>query len=115
MPLELDLSSIPIWLNLRHVPLELFSLEGLSHIVSVIGTPLYMDRITVSCKRLTYAKMCVEIGVDRDIHSFVKVLMRDGSFVHIGVEVPWYPQKCMSCKVFGHNDKTCYLGSLGED
>ncbi|XVF88326.1 hypothetical protein PTKIN_Ptkin19aG0040900 [Pterospermum kingtungense] len=66
-----------------------------------------MDRFTASCKRLAYAKVCIEIGIDQEIPNTVKVIMKDGSISHVLVHVPWYPQKCNTCKVFGHNDKTC--------
>ncbi|XVF59307.1 hypothetical protein PTKIN_Ptkin07bG0265200 [Pterospermum kingtungense] len=55
------MSRPPVWLHLRNVPLELFTQDGLSCIVSVIGNPLYMDRITTSQKRLAYAKVCIEL------------------------------------------------------
>ncbi|XVF39101.1 hypothetical protein PTKIN_Ptkin01aG0008300 [Pterospermum kingtungense] len=64
---------------------------GLNHIASVIGIPLYIDQITATCKRLSYAKVCVEIDVDKEIPSSVKVVMNDGSIMPIAVEVPWYP------------------------
>lgn len=89
------------------MPLELFSKEGLSYIASVIGIPLYMDRITASSTRLFYAKVCIEIDVKYEIPSIVKVMLKDGSISHVKVEVPWNPHKCKKCKVFGHNEKSC--------
>lgn len=66
-----------------------------------------MDRTTASRTRLTYAKVCIEVDVKAEIPSTVKVMMRDGSITHIGVEVPWNPPKCNVCKIFGHNSKSC--------
>ncbi|XVF43773.1 hypothetical protein PTKIN_Ptkin02bG0067200 [Pterospermum kingtungense] len=82
-------------------------LKALSHIASVIGIPLYMDQITATCKQLSYAKVCVEIGMDKEIPSSVKIVMKHGSIVPIATEVPRYPQKCKGCNIFGHNEKTC--------
>lgn len=56
--------------------------------------PMYMDRVTTSCKRLEYAKVCIEIDVKKDIPDLVKVVLRDGSIAHVKVEVPWNPSKC---------------------
>lgn len=85
------------------MPLELFTHQGLSHIASVIGVLMYMDWITASCKRLEYAKVCIEVDAKRDIPNLVKVVLRDGSIAHIKVEVPWNPSKCQNCKIFRHN------------
>ncbi|MBA0814024.1 hypothetical protein Gohar_019874 [Gossypium harknessii] len=48
---------LPVWIHLKHVPLELFTGGGLSYIASALGNPLYMDRITASKQRLPYAKL----------------------------------------------------------
>ncbi|MFQ6671301.1 hypothetical protein Gotur_035896 [Gossypium turneri] len=56
---------LPVWIHLKHVPLELFTGGGLSYIASALGNPLYMDRITASKQRLPYAKVCVELSVDQ--------------------------------------------------
>ena len=37
---------LPIWVHLGNVPLELFTLDGLSYIANAIGNPLYMDKCT---------------------------------------------------------------------
>ncbi|XVF48086.1 hypothetical protein PTKIN_Ptkin03bG0162900 [Pterospermum kingtungense] len=41
---------------LRYVPLELFTLRGLSYIASGIGKPLFMDKYTAAKERVAYAK-----------------------------------------------------------
>lgn len=105
--LTLDLTKIPIWLHLCYIPLKLFNQDGFSHIASVIGKPLYMDNVTVACKRLAYAKVCVKVDVSTVIPTFVKLIMRDDSIALIIVEVHWYPLKCGTCMLFGHTDKSC--------
>ncbi|XVE58896.1 hypothetical protein DITRI_Ditri04bG0205600 [Diplodiscus trichospermus] len=81
MSLDLDLTRVPVWIHLRHVPLELFTKSGLSYIASAVGNPLYMDRITATHQRLSYAKVCVEIDVRAEILEFIEVRMRDGTVV----------------------------------
>ncbi|MBA0600693.1 hypothetical protein Gorai_003894, partial [Gossypium raimondii] len=56
---------LPVWIHLKHVPLELFTGGGLSYIASALGNPLYMDGITASKQRLPYAKVCAELSVDQ--------------------------------------------------
>lgn len=106
-PLEINLSKVPVWLHLKGVPLELFNRDGLSYIASVIGKPLCMDPATAARKRLTFAKVCIEMEAGKEIPEHVKVVMRDGSITLIAVEVPWSPTKCTKCNSFGHTVKTC--------
>ncbi|MBA0725908.1 hypothetical protein Golax_001769 [Gossypium laxum] len=65
---------LPVWIHLKHVPLELFTGGGLSYIASALGNPLYMDGITASKQRLPYAKVCVELSVDQVLPRFVLLM-----------------------------------------
>ena len=94
-------------MHLGNVPLELFTAEGLSYIASAIGNPLYMDKFTASRSRLAFAKICVEMEAASTIPRFIDVKMRDGSYVSVSVDVPWFPHKCSKCSIFGHTDKVC--------
>ncbi|KAL0313776.1 UNVERIFIED_CONTAM: hypothetical protein Scaly_2901800 [Sesamum calycinum] len=52
-------NQIPVWVRLKHLPMEYWTDEGLSTVASGIGTPLYSDGITKNCSRLDYARVCV--------------------------------------------------------
>lgn len=58
-----QLSKIPIWVQFSNVPLEFWNEEGLSYIASAVGVPLCADAAIESGKRLSYARICVEISV----------------------------------------------------
>ena len=105
--LQFKMVKLPLWIHLHKVPLELFTQKGLSYIASGIGSPMYMDKITASQQRLSFAKICVEVEPARPISRSIEVVMKDGSSVSIIVEVPWYPLRCPFCAIFGHGDKTC--------
>ncbi|KAL0310907.1 UNVERIFIED_CONTAM: hypothetical protein Sangu_2385400 [Sesamum angustifolium] len=47
---------IPVWIRLKHLPMEYWTDEGLSTVASGIGTPLYTDGITKDCSRLDFAR-----------------------------------------------------------
>ncbi|XVF61483.1 hypothetical protein PTKIN_Ptkin08bG0133300 [Pterospermum kingtungense] len=61
-----------------NVPLELFTLMGLSYIASGIGNPLYMDRFTANRELVAYAKVCVENDVSKPISKKLFVRLEDG-------------------------------------
>ena len=101
------MAKLPIWIQLANIPLELFTQKGISYIASGLGNPLYMDRITARQQRLAFAKVCVEIDAGMEIPRFLEVELRNGSTVHVQVDIPWIPIKCSHCKIFGHADKAC--------
>ena len=59
---EAAVNRIPIWILLYNVPVELWTQKGLSYIASAAGTPLFADSATLSRKRLSYARVCIEIN-----------------------------------------------------
>lgn len=96
-----QVNRIPIWAQLYNVPLDLWTTTGLSYVASALGKPLYADRMTESCKRLNYAKICVEVDVNSELPNSFDVLA-DGDKFSIKVWYPSKPLKCGKCKVFGH-------------
>ncbi|OMO51164.1 reverse transcriptase [Corchorus capsularis] len=94
--LDFDMRKFPLWITLKHVPLELYTKLGLSFIASGLGNPLYMDRATALKQKLSIAKVCVEVDLE------VVIELKDGTSVSIEIEVPWRPPKCCTCNVFGH-------------
>ena len=57
-------ASVPIllvWALLYNVPVEFWTPKGLSYIASAIGQPLFADTTTLSRKRLTFARVCIEV------------------------------------------------------
>ncbi|XP_039007104.1 uncharacterized protein LOC120134738 [Hibiscus syriacus] len=105
--LSFDISKIPIWVHLYNIPLELFSQAGLSYIASGIGIPISMDSVTASKSMLEFAKVCVEIGVNDEIPKSVGIVLQDGQYSSVYVEIPWLPPRCKKCKIFGH--KNCLV------
>ncbi|KAL0286507.1 UNVERIFIED_CONTAM: hypothetical protein Sradi_7146000 [Sesamum radiatum] len=85
-------TQIPVWIRLRHLPMEYWTDEGLSTVASGIGTPLYTDGITKDCSRLDFAR-------------FLRNGKEDPK--RIDVEYEWLPQRCKNCCSLGHVSATC--------
>ena len=60
-------ASVPIWVHIHNIPLEYWNVEGLSHIASAIGRPLHVDRMTATCRRISYARICIEVSADQEL------------------------------------------------
>jgi hypothetical protein len=54
------LSKVSVWVKLHKVLLEYWTNKGLSYVASALGVPLHAIT-TLTHKKLTYARVCVEI------------------------------------------------------
>ncbi|CAL5376465.1 unnamed protein product [Camellia sinensis] len=102
-----EFSSVPLWVKLYNVPLELWSEEGLGYIASILRTPLYLDEPTFKRSRLTFARICIKVPANKEIPKSFKINLGYGDPYEIQVEVPWKPQRCDGCKTFGHITNLC--------
>ncbi|KAL0302121.1 UNVERIFIED_CONTAM: hypothetical protein Scaly_3043300 [Sesamum calycinum] len=67
-------TQIPVWIRLRHLPMEYWTDEGLSTVASGIGTPLYTDGITKACSRLDFARVCIMLDYNSDLPKHLVVI-----------------------------------------
>ncbi|GKC49405.1 RNA-directed DNA polymerase, eukaryota, reverse transcriptase zinc-binding domain protein [Tanacetum coccineum] len=69
---------IPLWISLFNVPLEAWSVKGISTIASRLGRPIKMDKLTADmCKegsgRLGYARVLVEVDAGKEYVDKVEI------------------------------------------
>ncbi|KAK3218488.1 hypothetical protein Dsin_012458 [Dipteronia sinensis] len=106
-------SKIPVWVKLFNIPYEYWNEEGLSHIASAVGKPLYADSLTESMKRISYARVCIEIDATCELVDSFDLFMGDNSEPNLGesveilVEYQWKPKIYTKCKSFSHSITTC--------
>ncbi|KAL2230734.1 UNVERIFIED_CONTAM: hypothetical protein Sindi_1667800 [Sesamum indicum] len=108
---KLKHTQVPVWIRLRHLPVELWTVEGLSTVASGIGRPLYPDAITRPCTRLDFPRVCVMLDVSSKLPKHIIIMMpkEEGGEITctIDVEYEWLPPKCTSCMTLGHTTKVC--------
>jgi hypothetical protein len=106
-------SKIPIWAKFYNVPHEFWTGNGLSYIASAVGRPLYADSLTETHKRISFARVCIEVDASSElIDSFDLMLNGDvpgmsPTSVEIKVDYQWKPKICTLCKSFGHTTGSC--------
>ena len=64
--------SVPVWIKLGRIPLELWTDAGLAVVASAIGKPLSFDLATKE-RRLSYARICVELNVESTMPAEITV------------------------------------------
>ncbi|KAL2223863.1 UNVERIFIED_CONTAM: hypothetical protein Sindi_2961300 [Sesamum indicum] len=110
---KLKHTQVPVWIKLRHLPVELWTEEGLSIVASGVGKPLYPDAITRACTRLDFARVCVMLDVNSKMPKHIIIMTPDEEGEElpckIDVEYEWLPPRCTSCMTLGHSAKECIV------
>ncbi|KAL2235455.1 UNVERIFIED_CONTAM: hypothetical protein Sindi_1277700 [Sesamum indicum] len=113
---KLQHKHVPIWIKLRHLPMEYWTIDGLSTVASGVGRPLYPDAITRACTRLDFARVCVMIDVAQTLPKHIIVMTPDENGgetpCKVDVEYEWLPPKCTNCMILGHMTKDCPLNKI---
>ncbi|KAK4384707.1 hypothetical protein Sango_3034700 [Sesamum angolense] len=110
---KLKHTQIPVWIKLWHLPVKLWTTDGLITVASGIGKPLYLDAITRACTRLDFALVCVMLDISSKLprHVIIMIPLENGgeSACKVDVEYEWLPPKCTSCHSLGHATSACVL------
>ena len=74
----------------------------------MLGKPLHVDKLTASCRRISYARICVEVSAAHELQKSIILDAEDpiiGSVerLHLKVEYQWTPLRCSKCMKFGHD------------
>ncbi|KAL0444874.1 UNVERIFIED_CONTAM: hypothetical protein Slati_2210100 [Sesamum latifolium] len=108
---KLKHTEVPIWIKLKHLPVEYWTEEGLSVVASGIGKPLYPDVITKACTRLDFARVCVMLNIASKLpkHIVIMAPTAEGGEIpcKVDVEYEWVPKKCITCMSLGHSASSC--------
>ncbi|KAL0283105.1 UNVERIFIED_CONTAM: hypothetical protein Sangu_2910200 [Sesamum angustifolium] len=102
---------VPVWAQLKHLPVEFWIDEGLSAVACGIGKPLYQEPITKACMRLDFARVCVMLNISSTLskHIVIMVPNEDGTEVpcKVDIQYEWIPLKCIKCTCLGHSTASC--------
>ncbi|GKC89584.1 RNA-directed DNA polymerase, eukaryota, reverse transcriptase zinc-binding domain protein [Tanacetum coccineum] len=79
---KVETKKVPVWIKLVNVPLEAWSVEGLSSLSSSVGKPILMDTTTAAmCHTgngsFDYTKVLVEMDTEKKFKNEVEIQYRD--------------------------------------
>ncbi|CAN6865713.1 unnamed protein product [Brassica oleracea] len=106
VPVKPELTSAPIWLELRDVPLQFFN-EALEHIASQVGDPKFLYPQTANKTNLEVAKVFTIIDPRVPLPEAVNARFESGEIRRIRVSIPWMPPVCSFGKEVGHPLRRC--------
>ncbi|KAI3467970.1 hypothetical protein Pfo_024633 [Paulownia fortunei] len=104
---EDDISIMPTWINLPCLPLKCWNEKALSKIVSRVGKQLYTDKLTSTKKRLSYARVLIEVDAAKKLTHSIRIQLPNGQTREQPVVYEYEPKFCTSCRMFEHPTDRC--------
>ncbi|OMP07545.1 hypothetical protein COLO4_07245 [Corchorus olitorius] len=95
---EASFFSVAVWVRLHELPVEFFDFEVLKKIGQAMGTLLRVDNRTLMGERGRYARLCVQINMDKPLATDFMIEGKKQSLVYEGIGT-----LCFHCGRLGHN------------
>ncbi|KAH0679898.1 hypothetical protein KY284_020983 [Solanum tuberosum] len=106
-----DHSMTPVWVNMPDLKWHLFEWDAICRILEPIGTPLLLDKATLTKTRPTIVKVRVEIDLTKPLidEVILEITNRDGliEMINQRIEYETIPAFCSYCKMQSHRDENC--------
>ncbi|KAJ4837688.1 hypothetical protein Tsubulata_036595 [Turnera subulata] len=103
---DLTTAILPVWVKLKHVPLELLTKEGLSYLASTLGTPLHTDQECSKIFKSDCANVCVKVDFSKPLLNELKLDINCENVI-INVAYSWKPSLYDIYKNWGHHALAC--------
>lgn len=81
----------------------------MSRIGNGLGTPLGADDCTSRMKRISYARVLIEMDITMPLPTKLKIMDPNGSIFDQNIDYEWWPKYCPTCCQIGH---ICKVQSL---
>ncbi|KAH7836860.1 hypothetical protein Vadar_006602 [Vaccinium darrowii] len=101
-PDEAEEITTAVWIQFPNFPLEYCYEKNMFRIAKRLGRPIKADSTTVETKRGRYARVCVEVNLNKPLKSRVLI---EGKIYR--VEYEHIPLMCFGCGRVGHRRDQC--------
>lgn len=97
-----NVSSIAVWIKLNELPIEYYNAEALHHIGRAIGNALRVDTFTASETRGRFARLCVQIDMEKPLVTIVMIGKLQQPIRYEGMH-----KLCFGCGRMGRRKESC--------
>lgn len=102
-----DFSIVPVWIQLHNLPLQCWTNKAISRLASRVGNPICTDKITHERKRVSYARVLVEMNTATSPIEEFEVRLPSGTIYTQYIVYENLPKYCEWCCKFGHYSENC--------
>ncbi|GKV18314.1 hypothetical protein SLEP1_g28712 [Rubroshorea leprosula] len=103
-PAKATFKTTTIWARLPHLPIEYYDVQILERIGNMLGTPLRLDAYTAHQSRGQYARICIQVDLDKPLVPFVQIGKHVQKVLYEGPIA-----LCYACGCVGHKEDKCPL------
>ena len=101
-PASANVSIVAVWIRLNELLIEYYNAKALLHIGKVIGNVLRVDIHTASESRGRFARLCVEVDVEKPLVTAILIGKHEQLVCYEGIH-----KLCFRCKRIGHRKEQC--------
>ncbi|XP_057831869.1 uncharacterized protein LOC131042571 [Cryptomeria japonica] len=107
-------SQVLVWVRLPWLPLEFWREDIFSLVASQLGKPVGPSRQTMEKKVITYARVCVEIDLNKPLPDSIEIRLGSSSWIQ-QLDYETLPFRCRFCHEYGHLQRVCPKSKLTEN
>ncbi|KAL2942681.1 hypothetical protein RDABS01_031030 [Bienertia sinuspersici] len=104
------IKTVPIWIRFPKLELKYWGHRSLHKLGDAIGTTLKVDRLTEQKERLAYARIMVEVDIQKELLDQIEFINEKGISMVQLIEYEWRPNFCSKCNKYGHRGEECSKG-----
>lgn len=101
-PLKDEIVTTPVWVRISNIPVNFYHKAILLGIARGLGKPLKVDLTTLKFERARFARVCVEVNLQKPLKGTVLI---NGERYFVSYE--GLPNICPRCGIYGHTVNVC--------
>ncbi|VFQ98949.1 unnamed protein product [Cuscuta campestris] len=101
-----EFTTLPVWIQLHNVPMQMWSEEGIGMLASKIGKPLRTNLVTKQLGKSGFCRVLVEVDFSKELVTSFEVACM-GKLYTQTVEFEEDPKYCFHCKTWNHGPFSC--------
>ncbi|PRQ45579.1 putative transcription factor interactor and regulator CCHC(Zn) family [Rosa chinensis] len=101
-PMNEHIGKMALWVRILGLPVKYFKDYAVAKIGKVLGDVVKVDKLTIGQARGKFARVCIEIDLNKPLRPYVEVESIAYQVVYEGISLI-----CFECGCFGHSKDNC--------
>ncbi|KAL2900290.1 2 3-bisphosphoglycerate-independent phosphoglycerate mutase [Bienertia sinuspersici] len=93
-----NVKTVPIWIRMPNLELKYWGQGCLRKLGDIIGTTLKVDNVTLNKDRLAYARILVEVELDKEHPDYIRFQNEKGILIQQYIKYEWNLHSILSAR-----------------